>query len=254
MLRTNKVERPEPGVAHAPGAAGPRGDVDAPLLRLGATAGVVGVVLQVAMERLHPHHVDPNQSAAVFREYAHSEHWTAVHLGQFLGTFLIVVALVALARALSRQPGVAGALAVAGGVAAVIVGAVFAVQMAVDGVALKAAIDSWAGAETPGDRSSAFHVAESVRWTEKGLAGFFQTINGMTLFSLGLSMALGRSFPRWVGWVGVTAGAAFVAGGISTAHTGFSAASGTLLMPATLLLVVFLGGVFTTMWRRGSTR
>lgn len=254
MQRTKRLERPEPRVAQMPDAAWPRGVVDAPLLRLGAALGVGGVVLQVAMDRLHPHHVDPNHSAAVFREYAHSEHWTAVHLGQFLGTLLIVVAFVALARALSRQPGVAGALAVVGGVTAVIGGAVFAVQMAVDGVALKAAIDAWVGAVTPGDQASALHVAESVRWTEKGLAGFFQTVNGVTLFSLGLSIALGSIFPRWLGAVGAVAGVAFVAGGVSTAHTGFSSASGTFLTPATLLLAVFLMGVFTTMWRRGETR
>jgi hypothetical protein len=254
MQRTKRLERPEPQVAQTLDAAGTRGVVDAPLLRLGAALGVVGVVLQVVTDRLHPHHVDPNQSASVFREYAHSEHWTAVHLGQFLGTFLIVLALVALARALSRQSGFAGALAVLGGVTAVIVGAVFAIQMAVDGVALKAAIDSWVGAVTPGDQSSAFHVAESVRWTEKGLSGLFQTVNGATLLSLGLSIALGRYFPRWLGGVGIVAGVAFVAGGVSTAHTGFSAASGTFLLPATLLLAVFLLGVFTSMWRRGGTR
>lgn len=253
MQRTMRLERPQPRATPSPGATG-QDALDAALLRLGASLGVAGVLLQGAMERLHPHHVDPNQSAAVFREYAHSEHWTAVHLGQFAGTLLIVLALVALARALSRQPGVAGALAVLGGVTAVIVGAVFAVQMAVDGVALKAAIDSWVGAVTPGDQAIAFRVAESVRWTEKGLAGVFQTVNGVTLFVLGLSIAMGRRFPRWSGWVGVVAGSAFIAGGVSTAHTGFSAASGVFLGPATLLLAVFLVGVFTSMWRHGKTR
>jgi hypothetical protein len=212
---------------------------------------VLGVALQVVMDHLHPHHEDPNHSAAVFREYAGSETWTMVHLGQLVGTLLIVVALVALARALSRQPGAAGALAVVGGAAAVTVGAVFAVQMAVDGVALKAAIDAWTGATSSGDRSTALQIAEEVRWLEKGLAGVFQVTNGATLFTLGLSLALGRTLPRWLGWVGVLAGVAFVAGGVSTAHTGFSAQSGTFLMPATLLLAVFLLGVFTAMWRRG---
>jgi len=224
------------------------------MLRFAAAAGVVGVLVEIVMDQLHPGKAPPNDSAASFLEYSRSSAWTAVHIGQFTGAFLVTLMLLTIARLGASRRGPTGVLATVGGFAALLYAAVFAVQMAVDGVALKAAIDSWAGAATPGDRSSAFHVAESVRWTEKGLAGFFQTINGMTLFSLGLSMALGRSFPRWVGWVGVTAGAAFVAGGISTAHTGFSAASGTLLMPATLLLVVFLGGVFTTMWRRGSTR
>jgi hypothetical protein len=54
----------------------------------------------------------------------------------------INVGLLALARSLSRQAGVVGALGIVGAVTAVLVAAVFAVQMAVDGVALKAAIEA----------------------------------------------------------------------------------------------------------------
>jgi hypothetical protein len=112
---------------------------DKSLLRLGAVLGLLGFVVQVLMDRLHPHRVPPNDSVNVFREYAGSNIWTAVHIGQFVGTLFIVLALVALARSLYQQSGLAGALAVVGTVTAILVAAVFAVQMAVDGVALKAA-------------------------------------------------------------------------------------------------------------------
>lgn len=249
MQHTKRTEAPVTRVSPTSSTQHPR-TLDAPLLRLGAGLGVLGVVLQVAMDRLHPHQVDPNHSAEVFREYSHSGSWTMVHLGQFVGTLLIVVSLVALARALSRQSGVAAALAFVGGITAVTVGAVFAVQMAVDGVALKAAIDSWVTAGTPADQSSAFQVAESVRWLEKGLAGVFQVTEGMTVLTLGLAIAVGHSYPRWLGGAGIVAGAGLVAGGIGTAHTGFSSGSGTFLLPATLMLAVFLVGVYTSMWRR----
>ncbi|GAA3510714.1 hypothetical protein [Georgenia daeguensis] len=48
-----------------------------------------------------------------------------------------------------------------------LVAAVFAVQMAVDGVALKGAVDTWVNA-AEADRQAAFVAAEAVRWTEKG--------------------------------------------------------------------------------------
>jgi hypothetical protein len=227
--------------------------VDKALLRLGATLGIVGIVLQVVMDRLHPHQVDPNNSAAVFREYAESHDWTWVHIGQFAGTLFIILALVALARSLSRQAGVAGALGIVGAVTGVLVAAVFAVQMAVDGVALKAAIDVWAAASAA-DQPSAFQLAESVRWTEKGLGGFFQMLEGATLFFLGLSIALGRRYPKWLGWIGVVAGLATIGGGTVTARTGFSAAAGFFLTPAVVLLAVFLIGTFVVMWRRSATR
>jgi hypothetical protein len=223
---------------------------DRSLLRLGAVLGLLGFVVQIVMDRLHPHRVAPNDSVNVFREYAGSDIWTAVHIGQFVGTLLIVLSFVALATLLYQQPGLAGALAVVGTVTAILVAAVFAVQMAVDGVALKAAIGAWVDAASPGDQSAAFQVAEAVRWTEKGLGGFFQFINGTTLLALGVSIALGNRYPRWIGFVGALAGLSFVAGGTVTAHTGFSATSGWFLTPATVLLAVFLIGVVILMWRR----
>jgi hypothetical protein len=206
------------------------------------------------MDRLHPHRIDPNNSVAVFAEYSASNDWTAVHIGQFVGTLLIVLSLVGLARSLIRQAGLAGAFAVAGAVTAVVVAAVFAVQMAVDGVALKAVVDSWVAAPTPMDQATAFRVAESVRWTEKGLGGFFQLINGFTVLFLGLSIALGDRFPKWLGWVGVAAGIGFAGGGTATAHTGFSSSAGLFLAPATVLLTVFLLGLAIQMWRRSANR
>ncbi|HET9648295.1 MAG TPA: hypothetical protein VFP34_08700 [Microlunatus sp.] len=257
-MSTTKSDRPQSDTpptlnAEPPARAENRAEqpvgVDRSLLRLGATAGLVGVAVQVIMDRLHPHRIDPNDSPGVFREYAGSQDWTWVHIGQFAGTLMIIFGLIALARSLSRQAGMAGALGVVGAVAGVLVAAVFTVQMAVDGVALKAAIDAWMGA-APADHSSAFQVAESVRWTEKGLSGFFQMVQGVTLVALGLSIALGGRFPRWLGVVGALAGAMIIAGGTVTAHTGFSSTAGLILTPGTVLLAVFAIGTFIVMWRR----
>lgn len=226
---------------------------DAALLRIGATAGLLGLVVQVVMDRLHPHQVHPNDTAAVFREYARSGIWTPVHIGQFLGTLLIVSALIALARHLARQPGVAGGLAVLGAATAVVTAAVFAVQMAVDGVALKAAIDTWTSASGVG-RASAFQVADGIRATEKGLGGFFQMTNGLTLALLGVSMAVAAGWPRWLGSFGAAGGLAFVAGGFLTATTGFSTQASRVLLVALTLSLVFLIGTAVAMWRRAAPR
>ena len=220
-------------------------------MRVGAVVGVLGVVLQIVMDQLHPSAAQPNDSVAAFREYARSDIWTSVHIGQFFGTLLIVAALLALARSCARQPGSAGALAVLGAGAAVVTASVFAVQMAVDGVALKAAIEVWVTATGSTDQVSAFHLADSIRSVEKGVGGFFQLTNGTALFALGLSVVLGRAYPRWLGWTGAAAGVGFLVGGAVTAHTGFSTEATTVLLVPLLLFVVFLLGACAAMWRRG---
>ena len=238
------VPRQRRAAAEPDGAA-----TDSALLRIGAVAGVTGLLLQLVMDRMHPSQADPNDSGAAFTEYSRYGLWTIVHIGQFLGVLLLVLALLALARALSRQRGLPGALAIVGSVTAILIAAVFAVQMAVDGVALRSAIDTWTSAAGP-EKASAFQVAEGLRDVEKGLSGFFHLNNGLTLVALGLSVALGHLYPRWLGWVAVLAGLGFLTGGVVTAHSGFSADAGLVLTPGLLLLAVFVVGIGISMWRR----
>lgn len=219
------------------------------VLRMAAVAGVAGIVLQVVMDQLHPAQAPPNDSAAAFREYAASGSWTYVHIGQYLGTLLIVLSLLALARRLAPQAGLAGALALVGAVTAVMVAIIFTVQMAVDGVALGNAVHTWVAAAPGVGRTAAFQVAEGLRSLEKGLSGFFHLSNGFTLLALGLSLALGRVYPRWLGWVGAVAGVAFLVGGVITARTGFSPEAGLFLTPALVLFAIFLVGACISMWR-----
>jgi hypothetical protein len=63
-------------------------------------------------------------------------------------------------------------------------------------------------------------------------------------------MALGRSYPRWLGWTGAAAGIGFLAGGVTTAHTGFSTEASTVLVAPLVLGIVFLLGASVCMWRR----
>jgi hypothetical protein len=239
----------QPGAAASFATGGPPASAERALLRIGAVTAVLGMVVQVVMDLLHPSGADPNDSAAAFAEYARSGDWAYVHLGQFLGTLLIVLTLVALSRPLSRQPGIAGALASVGAVTAVLVAAVFAVQMAVDGVALKGAIDAWAGATSAAERATAFQVADGIRWVEKALSSFFHLTNGLTLLALGLSVALGDRYRSWLGWVGALAGVGFLAGSVTVARTGFSAEADRILLPALLLSAVFVLGAAWSMWR-----
>jgi hypothetical protein len=218
------------------------------MLRIGALAGIAGIVLQLWLSGLHAGHVDPNNSAAVFLEYAASGIWTAVHIGQYAGTFLIAMAMLTLARALGRGLGLSAALASIGVVAVTIVLAIFAIQMAVDGVALRETIATWVLAPTP-DKAAAFYVADGVRWIEKGLSAFFHLNNGLALLTIGLAAALHGGFPRWLGAAGAIAGVAAMYGGFVAAQGGFSPQAAAILGPTALLGAAFLGGGSVWMWR-----
>ena len=217
-------------------------------LRLGAVAGILGIVAQIWLGGLHAGQTDPNRSPEVFLEYAASGSWTYVHIGQYFGAFLIALALVVLFRSMRQERGPSAAFATVGIVAVTMVLAVFAVQMAVDGVALRETIAAWVMAPAP-DKSAAFYVADGVRWIEKGLSAFFHLNNGTALIALGLAVAFGRTYARWLGVLGVAAGIGAIAGGIVAAHTGFSGQSAQILGPSSLAGAAFLTAICISMWR-----
>jgi len=84
--------------------------------------------------------------------------------------------------------------------AAVTTAASFTVLQAVDGVALKRAVDAWASAPAP-EKAAAFAAAEAVRWIEIAMNSFSFFLAELSLFIFGVAIALGSVYPRWVGLV-----------------------------------------------------
>ncbi|GAA3510708.1 hypothetical protein [Georgenia daeguensis] len=64
------------------------------------------------------------------------------------------------------------------------------------------------------------------------MSAFFQLLNGVAFLMVGLAMVLGRTFPRWLGWVGVIAGLGAFPGSVVVAYTGFSVTAALVLQPA----------------------
>src|SRR4051794_6935092 len=110
-----------------------------PLARLAAAAAIAGILIELGAAMGHPSHVQPNDSARVFAEYAESQIWVQVHLAQFLGSLLVGSAILLIAMSMRGDRRGAPAFAFIAALTGVLALAVFAVQMAVDGVALKAA-------------------------------------------------------------------------------------------------------------------
>ena len=227
------------------------GGDDAITTRIGAAMLPLGIVVLVVTEMLHPGREDPMDFPAVFREYAHSNIWTAVHLGEYFGFLLLLGGLVALYYSVSAKRGMGAGLAPFGFAAAVTTAASYTVLQAVDGIALKRAVDAWASA--PADQeSAAFAAAEALRWTEIAMNSLSFFLAGLTIFLYGVAIALGTIYPRWAGLIAVVCGAAFMYDGAVVAYEGF--VPSIVKLVGLLLLAVWAFVMAVLMWRYGSRR
>ena len=109
---------------------------------------------------------------------------------------------------------------------------------AVDGVALKIAVDRWS-ASAEGVRAVAFEAAYAVRQVEVGLASVMGAFFGLTVLLYGTAVLLSPVAPSWLGVFGTLAGLATVISSVVQAHTGFSDVAMATSMPSSLLVLVW---------------
>src|SRR5215212_9927715 len=179
--------------------------------RIGAIALPLGIILYVvATAVFHPNREAPMDNPAIFTEYAQSDSWVAVHLAQWFAALLIIGGLVALYYSITtKSEAHAAAVARFGFAAALLTGASLTMLQAVDGVALKWAVDAWASAPAGGE-VAAFSAAQALRWTEYALQSYSNILLGLTFILYGLTIALGNVYPRWLGWLAAASGVAWI--------------------------------------------
>src|SRR6266487_5515288 len=191
------------------------------LLRLSATLLLVGELLSLLAGALHPSRENPNNHTAVFAEYANSADWTAVHLGQFFGMVIIIAGLLVLFFALnvhSGTPGWAGRFAA---VSAVVALALYGVLQAVDGVALKQAVDAWVSAPTA-EKSVRFASAEAIRWLEWAVRSYYSFLFGLALVLFATAIVGTARIPRLIGYLIGLSGLTYLVEGWILGSEGFS--------------------------------
>ncbi|AOT05033.1 hypothetical protein [Arthrobacter sp. U41] len=225
----------------------------APWGRIGAVALPLGVILLVAATAVHPSREDVMNHTAVFGEYAQSDGWIAIHFTQWAAALVFFGGLVALYFAMTAKQEGPTALARFGLAAVVLTAAGITMLQAVDGVALKWAVDSWANA--PADQeSSAFSAAMGLRWTEYALQSYSNILLGLTLIFFGLAIAYGNVYSRWPGWLAAGSGAAWIVHGLMVSYVGLFDSAPRLV--ALLLMAVWAFVMAVQMWpggRRGRT-
>lgn len=215
-------------------------------MRAAALCALGGSAALIVGTLLHPMHADPGRAAEAFAEYAADRLWIASHLLQLLGVALIVAALLALSLRLEQAGKGAWARLAAGGAIASL--ALAAALQAVDGIALKAMVDTWARASAA-QKEAAFLAALGVRQIEVGLAAVASLLFGATSILYGAALRAAGSSPLWLQGLALAAGVAGAAAGLVVAYSGFSGAAMALSMPAGVLQLAWIAGLGLWMWR-----
>lgn len=213
----------------------------------GAVCAIAGSLLLLLGTLLHPMDADPHDSLAAFSEYAAASGWVASHLLQLAGMALMVAALLMLAKQLTT--GASGICARFGAASAIAGLALAAALQAVDGVALKIMVDSWAAAPAE-QKDMLFQTTFAVRQVEIGFASILSLLMGVSVCLFGAALLASRRYPRWLGVLAVAGGLPTAASGIVMAYSGFSDLVMTINMPASTLLLIWMLALGLLLWRR----
>ncbi len=213
-------------------------------LRFGAGAAMVGAVLALVFNILHPRTSDIDNVRAEIETVADSGIWLFDHFMLAWAIAISFVGFIAITAYLG-EGGLGGGWVWAARAAVVVGVAVTFVTLVVDGTAVKEVADNWAEATGPA-KAAAFSTAEAVAQMSLALfTGTMGTLFGIAPALVGAAgLATGR-FPQQMSYAWIVAGAL----GLLAASIQFLAGPSTLtvnvlFLGASLLatLLLFLAG------------
>jgi hypothetical protein len=194
--------------------------VDRASLRLSATLLLVGQLLYVVVTLLHTGG-DANNHRAIFAAYAGSSIWTAVHAAQFVCMAIFLAGLMTLSFALEARARTANWAARFGAAAAAVTLALYGAVLAVDGVALKQAVDAWASAPDV-EKAARFATAEAIRWLEWGMRSYENFTLGLSMLLFAVAVGQAAPIPRATAYLMGLSGVAYLLQGWVAGSEGFS--------------------------------
>lgn len=194
--------------------------IDRASLRLSAMLLLFGQLLYVVVTAFHTGG-EANNHRAIFAAYAASGMWTAVHVAQFACMAIFLAGLFALFFALDVQPGAARWAGRFGAASAAVTLALYGGVLAVDGVALKQAVNAWASAPET-EKAARFATAEAIRWLEWGMRSYEDFALGLAVLLFAAAVARTTSIPRPIAYLMGLSGFAYLAQGWLAGSEGFS--------------------------------
>jgi hypothetical protein len=222
-----------------------------PLLRIGSIAFLAGAVITIISTTFHPSSEDPANHLLVFAEYAGDDSWIAVHIGQLAGVIMVFAGgFVALYRLLVQsESSMVSILAWIGLALAIMTASAFAVLQAVDGIALKKAVDSWVAAPSPEEKAITFRVAEGIRFIEYGTNSIFRILQGTVAVIFGTAIVKSKLLSKWICGAGVVIGAVTIYAGLEVAYLGFGSLT-TIIGISMIIYFIWVGILGGLMWKK----
>ena len=218
-----------------------------PSLRLSATLLLVGQLLYIVVTQFHADG-EANNHPAVFAEYAGSGIWTAVHLGQLAGMAILLAGLLALFFALDVQAGTARWAGRFGAASAAATLALYGVLQAVDGVALKQAVNAWVSAPDA-EKAARFASAEAIRWLEWGVRSYQDFALGLALLLCAAAVVRTAWVPRPITYLMGLSGLIYLVQGWVLGSEGFSPTHTILIVLAWVLTLAWTIWLVVVAWR-----
>jgi hypothetical protein len=221
--------------------------IDRMSLRLSATLLLAGQLLYIVVTQFHTGG-EANNHSAIFADYAKSDGWKAVHVGQFIAMAVIIAGLLVLYFGLDVRAAAAARWARLGAAFAVVALALYAVLQAVDGIGNKQVDDAWVSA-TNAQKSARFASAEAMRWLEWGVRSYQDYALGLALLLFAAAVVRTARIARPIAYLMGLSGLAYLVQGWVVGSQGFSGTHTTLILLAWALSIAWMIWLAVVAWR-----
>lgn len=224
---------------------------DRVLFRLSGISFMAGSVVGFVLNAIHPRDFDfDNFAESLLDVVGDRGAWSPIHIGLVFAVVLGVFGFMGLYRSVGGDLG--AALARLGLVAVIVGGTVLATTLAIDGVAMKHVAEVWTAGGAGQD--SALVAAETFTAANAGLL----SVGVMLYFGLGfglvgLAIALGEGYPKWLGWSAVLGALGALWGGaIYFYEAEITESTLNIIVVSTLFLTAVGFALGALLWRKGA--
>jgi len=178
--------------------------IDRSEMRVGSVALLLGGTGAFIANLFHPHDF-PNQTEPLLRFVAERPHWSQLHFLIMMAIVFLVCGLAMLTRNLADP--MARAIGTLGRYMVILGGAVYMVEVMIDGFAMRYFARTWAAATDPAQKAALLTSGDAVIHTWFALFPVFSgVLLGLSMVVIGAAVFRSGNFPRWLGAWGLLSG------------------------------------------------